>query len=95
MPLSPETLVRGELVGLDVRVVSASNPEFVDLEGTVVTETMRTLGIETEGRAVHVPKASATFEWSLPSGERVVTAGERLVANPARRTEQTGDSKWR
>ena len=95
MPITPETLVRGELVGLDVRIVSASNPDLVDLEGEVVTETKRTLGIETDGRVVCVPKDSATFEWTLPSGERVETAGERLIARPARRTEQTGDSTWR
>ena len=93
--LSPDTLVRHELVGLDVRVVSASNPDVIDVSGEVVTETTRTLGIETDGQVSHVPKDSATFEWTLPSGEVVRTAGERLLARPARRTEQTGDSRWR
>jgi len=95
MALTAETLVRHELVGLDVRVVSASNPDSIGIEGEVVTETTRTLGIETGGQVSHVPKDSATFEWTLPSGERVETAGERLIARPARRTEQTGDSRWR
>ena len=95
MALTAETLVRHELVGLDVRVVSASNPDIIDVSGEVVTETTRTLGIETDGQVSHVPKESATFEWTLPSGEVVRTAGERLLARPARRTEQTGDSRWR
>ena len=95
MALTAETLVRHELVGLDVRVVSASNPDVIDVSGEVVTETTRTLGIETDGQVSHVPKESATFEWTLPSGEVVRTAGERLIARPARRTEQTGDSRWR
>ena len=95
MALTAETLVRHELVGLDVRVVSASNPDVIDVSGEVVTETTRTLGIETDGQVSHVPKDSATFEWTLPSGEVVRTAGERLLARPARRTEQTGDSRWR
>ncbi|PSP62252.1 MAG: ribonuclease P [Halobacteriales archaeon SW_8_66_22] len=95
MALTAETLVRHELVGLDVRVVSASNPDVIDVSGEVVTETTRTLGIETDGQVSHVPKESATFEWTLPSGEVVRTAGERLLARPARRTEQTGDSRWR
>ena len=95
MALTAETLVRHELVGLDVRVVSASNPDSIGIEGEVVTETTRTLGIETDGQVSHVPKESATFEWTLPSGEVVRTAGERLLARPARRTEQTGDSRWR
>jgi len=95
MALTAETIVRHELVGLDVSVVSASNPDLLDLDGTVVTETTRTLGIESDDRVVHVPKDSATFEWALPSGQQVRTAGEELVARPARRTETAGDSKWR
>ena len=94
MSVTPETLTRHELVGLDVRVVSASNPDVIGLDGTVVTETTRTLGIESDGRVSHVPKDSATFEWTLPSGEVVETAGETLVARPPRRTEQKGDSRW-
>jgi len=49
-------------------------------------------------RVSHVPKADATFEFALPRGdtvEVVTVEGEKLVARPARRTEQTGDSKWR
>jgi len=95
MALTAETLTRHELVGLEVQVVSASNPDAVGIEGEVVTETTRTLGIETEGQVSHVPKEGATFEWTLPSGEVVETVGERLLARPARRTEQTGDSRWR
>ncbi|MDG5775727.1 ribonuclease P protein component 1 [Haloarculaceae archaeon H-GB2-1] len=94
MPLTPETLPRHELIGLDVTVAAASNPDVIGIEGKVVTETTRTLGIEGADRVWHVPKDDATFEFALPSG--VVTVdGSRLVARPARRTEQTGDSKWR
>ena len=49
-------------------------------------------------RVSHVPKAAATFEFEVPGegGVRIVTVeGEKLEARPARRTEQTGDSKWR
>lgn len=42
-----------------------------------------------------IPKSAATFEWQLPTGERVRTTGERLIARPPRRTEHTGDSIWR
>jgi len=94
MPVTPETLTRHELAGLDVRIVSASNPDLVGIEGRVVTETTRTLEIDDGERVSQVPKADATFEWTLPSGERVQTEGETLLARPARRTEQRGDSTW-
>jgi len=98
MAVTPETLVRHELVGLDVEVVSASNPDLVGIDGTVVAETTQTLGIEradSESRVSQVPKAAATFAFDLPDGRTVTVAGERLLARPARRTEQTGDSQWR
>jgi ribonuclease P protein subunit POP4 len=94
MPLTPETLPRHELVGIDAEVVEASNPDLVGIRGEVVVETKKTLGIERGDRVSHVPKAGATFAFDV-DGERVRVAGERLVARPARRTELTGDSQWR
>jgi len=100
MPLTPETLPRHELAGLDVEVVAASNPDVIGLAGTVVTETTKTLGIEGADRVWHVPKDAATFRFDLPGdgdseSQSVRVDGSRLVSRPARRTEATGDSKWR
>ncbi|SEN06184.1 ribonuclease P protein subunit Rpp29 [Halorientalis persicus] len=101
MPLTPATLTRHELIGRPVRVVAASNPDLVGIAGEVVMETTRTLSVEGsangERRVWQVPKADATFEFTLDDGDtQVVTVeGEQLVARPARRTERTGDSKWR
>ncbi|MXR52551.1 ribonuclease P [Halovenus sp. WSH3] len=95
MNVRPTTLPRHELVGLPVEVRTASNPAFEGISGECVMETTQTLGIESEGRVRQVPKEAAEFAWTLPSGEVVATAGSRLVARPARRTEHRGDSKWR
>jgi len=100
MPLTPDTLPRHELVGLAARVSEASNADLVGIEGTVVTETTRTLEIEGAGRVWQVPKQGTTFTFDLPgsngeSGSVVSVEGRRLVARPARRTENTGDSIWR
>jgi ribonuclease P protein subunit POP4 len=100
MPLTPETLPRHELAGLDVEVVAASNPDAIGIAGTVVTETTKTLGVEGSDRVWHVPKDTATFRFDVPAdgdtaSQSVRVDGSRLVARPARRTEATGDSKWR
>ncbi len=102
MPLTSATLPRHELIGLPVRVTAASSPDLVGVAGEVVMETTRTLSIAAtvsgSERVWQVPKADATFEFTLADGDdtQVVTVeGERLVARPARRTERTGDSKWR
>jgi len=106
--LTPETLTRHELVGLSARVRAGSNPDLLDIEGRVVAETTNTLGIERgdgasperADRVATVPKAGTTFEFTLPAEagdapEVVTVEGRRLVARPARRTEKSGDSKWR
>jgi len=116
MPLTPETLPRHELVGLSARVTAADSADLLGIEGDVVVETTRTLGIERVGRSpsqgsdrvAHVPKSGTTFEFDLPAGASadaadgdgphagvVTIEGRRLVARPARRTENTGDTKWR
>ncbi|WP_324663941.1 ribonuclease P protein component 1 [Haloarcula sediminis] len=94
MPLTPETLTRHELVGLDVEVVAASNPDAVGISGSVVMETTQLLTVERDARVWHVPKDSATFAFDV-DGQTVRVEGDRLVARPARRTANAGESKWR
>ncbi|AKH98258.1 ribonuclease P protein component 1 [Halanaeroarchaeum sulfurireducens] len=78
MALTPETLVKHELVGLHVRVVESTDPGRVGIEGRVVGETMRTLEIRRESGVVQVPKAGTTFEFALTdeaAGAREGTGG--------------------
>jgi ribonuclease P protein subunit POP4 len=108
MTLTPATLPRHELCGLHTRVAAARNRSLVGIEGRVVRETEQTVSVATNDRTKHVPKAGATFEFALgeattssartndpASAAHVTVDGDRLVAPPARRTETTGDSKWR
>jgi ribonuclease P protein subunit POP4 len=64
MPLTPENLVRHELVGLPVRVVDAASPDYVGIGGRVVRETQQTLSIERSGRRWQVPKRGVRFEFA-------------------------------
>ncbi|MFB6105839.1 MAG: ribonuclease P protein component 1 [Halobacteriaceae archaeon] len=95
MPVTPENLVRHELVGLDVEVVDSTDAERVGTAGRVVGETTRTLELCTDAGVTVVPKRGTTFEFALPDGESVVVEGRVLEARPARRTEQEVDSTWR
>ncbi|PSP79835.1 ribonuclease P [Halobacteriales archaeon QS_4_69_225] len=96
--MTPESLVRHELAGLDVEVAESPNPDLVGVAGRVVDETTNTLLVATDDGVKRVPKAAATFRFRL-DGEtrgatRVVVDGDRLLARPARRTETKGDSLW-
>jgi ribonuclease P protein subunit POP4 len=95
--MTPESLVRHELAGLDVAVEESPNPDLVGVAGRVVDETMRTLLVATGEGKSQVPKASTTFRFTVTdegSTVDVLVDGERLVARPARRTESTGGSLW-
>ncbi|MGM0592273.1 MAG: ribonuclease P protein component 1 [Halobacteriota archaeon] len=78
MALTPETLTRHELNGLQVRVVEAQNPDLVGIAGRVVRETMRTLCIEGDDARVRtVPKDGTTFEFVLTDEYTGATAPQR------------------
>lgn len=94
MPITPENLVRHELIGRTARIQHATDPGLVGLRGRVVCETTNTLGIETPAGVKTIPKATATFAFDLPDGERVTVAGRHLVGRPARRTENAGGNTW-
>ena len=84
MPLTPETLTRHELVGLCVRVVAATNPTLVGIEGRVVGETMGTLSVESvaESRVRQVPKQAATFEFRLTDETADPAKGSGTASEP-------------
>jgi len=91
--MTPETLVRHELAGLDVTVADASNPDIVGIGGRVRDETMKTLLVATGDGVKQVPKAGTTFRFALAECD-VVIEGEKLLARPARRSETHRGSLW-
>ena len=105
--MTPETLARHELAGLDVTVTDAPNPDLVGISGRVRDETMKTLLVATSDGVKQVPKAGTTFRFELEnearrasddeSGHRpraVLVEGDRLLARPAQRSETHRGSLW-
>ncbi|MCL9816562.1 ribonuclease P protein component 1 [Natronocalculus amylovorans] len=66
MALTPETLTRHELIGLHMCVADAPNPDLVGISGRIVSETMQTVVVETQGETKQVQKQDSTFEFCLP-----------------------------
>jgi ribonuclease P protein subunit POP4 len=91
--ISPENLVRHELIGLSVKVTRSTNPSSIGIEGRVVDESRNTLTIETEKGKKNIVKEQCTFSIELPSGERVVVDGRVLVARPEDRIKKK-QKKW-
>ncbi|EMA66660.1 ribonuclease P protein component 1 [Halorubrum aidingense JCM 13560] len=63
--ITPDQLVRHELIGLPVRVADADSDAHVGIAGRVLSETFGTLVVRTRSGDKRVPKSGATFEFGI------------------------------
>jgi ribonuclease P protein subunit POP4 len=91
--ITPQNILRHELIGLNVRVTRTKNPAIKGARGTIIDETRNMLTLLQRGRKLMVPKNIATFRFKLPSGVLVDVDGERLVATPENRLK-TRVRRW-
>ena len=77
--ITPKTLKRHELIGLKCKVVHASNPEIIGIEGTVTDESKNMITIENDKTRM-IPKRNAIFQFELE--ESVTVDGKHLIGRP-------------
>ncbi len=83
--ISPENILRHELIGLEVRITNSSNNRIVGLKGKVIDETRNTLIINDEKSKRIIPKNVSVFQFKLPDGTDVKIDGVKLVGRPENR----------
>ena len=83
--ITPQNVLRHELIGLSARIVSASNPFLKGIADTVVDETRNMLVIATPGGYKKVQKHCTLLELRLPDDTRVRVDGSALVMQPEKR----------
>ncbi len=94
--ITPENLVRHELIGLLVEVVEGTNPFQVGISGRVVDETRNTFLIETRSGDKRVPKSCNCFLFTLSQGLKVKAEGSVLVSQPENRiNKKIRRSRWK
>ena len=91
--ITPHNIVRHELIGLNVKVLDALNPQVNGLRGTIVDETKNTLTIENAKGTSMITKQIATFRLALPTGILVDVDGDRLISRPESRLK-TRTRRW-
>ena len=93
--ITPENLVRHELIGLSVRVAESTNPQLAGSEGKVIDESRNTLTVEASGgREITLVKEQCVFSFMLPDlGKWVRVDGKVIVARPEDRIKKKFD-KW-
>ena len=94
--ITPENLVRHELIGLFVEVVESTNPSMEGISGRVVDETRNTFLIETRSGLRCVPKSCNCFIFTLFQGLKVKAEGSVLVSQPENRiNKKIRRSRWK
>ncbi len=83
--ISPQNVIRHELIGLDVLVVHASNPTQEGFKGRIIDETRNLLIIEGGCGVRRIPKRMSIVRVTLPDGRLVEVDGSVLVMAPERR----------
>jgi ribonuclease P protein subunit POP4 len=92
-PITPQNILRHELIGLDVKVAKTKDPNMRGVKGKIVNETRNMLTIVDGGRKLLIPKDIATFRFKLKDGTLVDVDGARLVARPENRLK-TKVKRW-
>ncbi len=85
--IKPRDLARHELIGLNCKVVEASDPSIVGFEGEVVDETRNMLILKGPDKERKIPKKHATFIFDL-KGLKVRVEGSDLVGRPEDRPKK-------
>jgi ribonuclease P protein subunit POP4 len=94
--LTPESLARHELIGLDLDIEVSSNPCQIGLSGQVVDETRNTFLLETRRKIVRLAKKNTSLVFTLPDGRKVRICGSVLISQPENRiSKRMQKTRWK
>ncbi|MDD1714684.1 MAG: ribonuclease P protein subunit [Methanoregulaceae archaeon] len=83
--ISVRNILRHELLGLEVLVITASNPLHGGIGGRIIDETKHTLLIRTSDGKRRIPKMRSVFRLTLDNGLKIDVDGSALTGSPERR----------
>lgn len=79
--ITPNNLIRHELIGLEVVVSASLNPLSTGIQGKVVDETQQTLTIQTKKGDKKILKRMSTFVFKV-DGKKVEVKGSVIAKRP-------------
>ena len=94
MNISPENILRHELVGLTAHIVESRDPTLYCRRGSVLDETKQMIHLDTESGLLRMPKAICVFDMTLPNGSVVRVDGKTLIGRPEDRVKKRLDRRW-
>ena len=91
LPVSCNIILH-EIIGLEIEVLQDSNPNNLNIKGTVVDESKNTLTIESN-KIIRIAKEEAVFLFYL-NGETLKIKGKALLGRPEDRIKRKIKRKW-
>ena len=81
-------IVKDELIGRHVTIITCTDPTWINRSGIVVDETKNTFLIELDDSEKKIAKETATFAFDY-NGKITIIEGKRLVNRPEDRIKKT------
>ncbi|MBN2458013.1 ribonuclease P protein subunit [Candidatus Woesearchaeota archaeon] len=75
------TILKRELVGLEIRVVKSDNPSLACITGRIVDESRNTLIVYDGKKTRKLIKAQITFE-TVFKGKKIIIDGKNIIRKP-------------
>jgi ribonuclease P protein subunit POP4 len=94
MNISPENILKHELVGLSTHIIESRDPNLTCRRGTILRESKEMFHLDTERGEMKVPKSICVFDMTLPDGTIVRINGETLVGRPEDRVKKRLNRSW-
>jgi len=88
MSITPQNLVRHELIGLSTKIDKSTDKTQKGLKGKVIDETYNMIKIETRGKEKVIPKNNCIFIFTLPNKTKIQVDGKLLIGRPEDRIKK-------
>jgi len=80
-------IVKDELIGRNVTIKDCTDPNWINISGTIIDETKNTFTMEVNNQQKIIAKNIAVFEFKNGE-EKVIVEGKRLVYRPEDRIKK-------
>lgn len=94
MRITPQNIVKHELVGLSTHIVESKDPNHVCRSGVILAESKEMIQISTKKGTLSVPKRICVFEMTLPDDTVVRIDGGLLRGRPEDRMKKRLNRSW-
>lgn len=94
MKITPQNLVKHELVGLSTHIVESKDPNHVCRKGVILGESKEMIQIGTDQGTIAVPKGICVFDMTLPDSTVVRINGGLLRGRSEDRMKKRLNRSW-